>query len=248
MQTSRTQKLTLGIVTLAALSGMGTDAAYAHISEKDGYILDSRGNVVRNSYNECWRTGYWTPAMAIAECDPNLVKKEAPKAAAPAPVAAPVAAPAPARVAPAVAPSQPPARVVAAPPAKKKLTLSADSLFEFNKATIRPQGTWSLDKFISDLKSLDYGLDYDGITVTGHADRIGSPKYNMKLSERRAEAVKAYLVKHGGIDPSKITTIGKGETEPVTEPGQCRGQKVTDELKACKAPDRRVEVEVSGIK
>ena len=122
------------------------------------------------------------------------------------------------------------------------------SLFEFDKATIRPQGTWSLDKFISDLKGLDYGLDYDGITVTGHSDRIGSPKYNMKLSIRRAEAVKAYLVEHGKIDPSRISVIGKGETEPVTEPGQCRGQKVTEELKACKAPDRRVEIEVSGIK
>ena len=244
MQTSRTQKLALGIVTLAALSGMSTNAAYAHISEKQGYVIDTRGNVIRNSYNLCVRTGYWTPAMAIAECDPNLVKKEAPRAAAPAPVPAP----APARVAPAVAPPQPPARIVAAPPARKKLTLSADSLFDFDKATIRPQGTWSLDKFISDLKGLDYGLDYDGITVTGHSDRIGSPKYNMKLSIRRAEAVKAYLVEHGKIDPSRISVIGKGETEPVTEPGQCRGQKVTEELKACKAPDRRVEIEVSGIK
>ncbi|CAG0947268.1 Outer membrane protein A [Anaerolineae bacterium] len=243
MKASHTNKLVLGIATLTAVSGLGMSTAYAHISEKQGYVTDTRGNVIRNSHNLCVRTGYWTPAMAIAECDPNLVKKEEPKVATPRPAPAP--APAPAALAPVVTPPRAPAPVVAvAPPAKKKLTLSADSLFDFDKATIKPQGTWSLDKFVSDLKN----LEYDVITVTGHADRIGSPKYNMKLSERRAEAVKAYLVKQGGIDPSKITAIGKGETEPVTKPGQCRGQKVTKELVACKAPDRRVEVEVSGLK
>lgn len=242
MKISHTKKLALGIVTLASLSGLGMNAAYAHISEKQGYVIDTRFNVVRNSYSECVRTGYWTPAMAIAECDPDMIKKETPKVAAPAPASVP--APAPVRAAPVVSPPPPPPPIVAAPPARTKLTLSADSLFDFDKATIKPQGTWSLDKFVSDLKS----LEYDVITVTGHADRIGSPAYNMKLSVRRAEAIKAYLIKHGGIASSKITAIGKGETEPVTKPGECRGQKVTKQLIDCKAPDRRVEVEVSGIK
>lgn len=234
MNISHTIKLALGIATLAAVPGIGMNAAYAHISDKNGYVLDSRDNIVRNSSNECWRTGFWAPAMAIAECDPNLVKKEEPK----------VAKPAPAPAVPLVAPPPPPPPVVAAPPAKKKLTLSADSLFDFNKASINPKKASSLDKFANDIK----GLEYDVITVTGHADRIGSPKYNMGLSVRRAEAVKAYLVKHGGVDPKKITAIGKGETEPVTKPGECRGQKVTKKLIDCKAPDRRVEVEVSGLK
>ena len=244
MKVSHTQKLALGIATLATLSGLGMSNAYAHISEKQGYVIDSRFNVIRNSYNECVRTGYWTPAMAIAECDPDLVKKEEPKVATPAPVRAPAPAPAPVQAAPVVSPPPPKPHVVAAPPARMKLSLSADSLFDFDKAAIKPQSTWSLDMFVSDLK----GLEYDVITVTGHADRIGSPAYNMKLSVRRAEAIKAYLVKHGGIASSKISAIGKGETEPVTKPGECRGQKVTKELIACKAPDRRVEVEVSGIK
>ena len=73
-----------------ALSLAFSTAAFAHSVEKEGYLIDTRGNVVKNNYNECWRTGYWTPAMAIAECDPDLVKKEEPKAEA-APAAAPVA-------------------------------------------------------------------------------------------------------------------------------------------------------------
>lgn len=242
MKFSHTKKVALGIVTLTVLSGLGMDADYVNAAGKEGYMLDTRGNVVRNSYNECWRTGYWTPAMAIAECDPNLIKKEEPKVATPAPAPAP--APAPVRAAPVVVTPPSPTPVVAAPPVQKKLTLSADSLFDFDKVTIKPEGKMSLDKFAEELKSVEYKM----VTVTGHADRIGTPRYNMKLSVRRAEAVKAYLVEHGGIASSKITAIGKGETEPVTKPGECRGQKVTKQLIDCKAPDRRVEVEVSGIK
>lgn len=248
MKATQHKPLALHMVALATLSCLSANSAYAHISEKEGYLTDSRGNLVRNAYNQCWRTGYWTPAMAIAECDPDLVKKEPPKVVAPPPPPPPPPAPAPV-----VAPPPPPPKpaVAAAPPPPKPkapvplmLTLSADALFDFNKADIKPGAYWKLNQFVLDLK----GAKYDAITVTGHADRIGRPQYNMKLSVRRAEAVKAYLVKHGGIDPAKITAIGKGETEPVTKPGQCRGQKVTKALIACKQPDRRVEVEVRGTK
>lgn len=252
MKTINKKSLIAGILAMSSFAGVGINSAYAHISEKEGYLTDSRGNLVRNAYNQCWRTGYWTPAMAIAECDPDLVKKEPPKVVAPpppppppppapAPVVAPPPPPKPAVVAP---PPPPPPKPAPKPPVPLKLTLSADALFDFNKADIKPGAYWKLNQFVLDLK----GVKYDVITVTGHADRIGRPQYNMKLSVRRAEAVKAYLVKHGGIDPAKITAIGKGETEPVTKPGQCRGQKVTPALIACKQPDRRVEVEVKGTK
>ncbi len=144
----------------------------------------------------------------------------------------------------------PPPVVVAAPPprppAPTKVTFaadsSADSLFDFGKSIIKPGGKQAIDKFSSDLK----GAEFDVITVTGHTDRIGSAASNLKLSVRRAEVVKAYLVDSAGIPASKIEAIGLGETQPVTSPGECKGKKATKKLVACLAPDRRVEVEVKA--
>ena len=153
----------------------------------------------------------------------------APRAAEPEPVAAPKPV------------------VVAPPPPPRKVVFSADSsvdsLFDFGKAIVKPTGKQALDRFAADLK----GADYEVITVTGHTDRIGSRKYNQKLSERRAEMVKAYLVESAGIPASKIKTRGVDGAEPVTKPGECKskkGARATKQLIACLAPDRRVEVEV----
>ena len=155
---------------------------------------------------------------------------------APAPVAEPepVAAPAPKPVA-------------VTPPPPRKVVFSADSsaesLFDFGKAIVKPSGKQALDRFAADLK----GANYEVITVTGHTDRIGSQKYNQKLSERRAEMVKAYLVESAGIPAGKIEAKGVDGAEPVTKPGECKskkGAKATKQLIACLAPDRRVEIEV----
>ena len=151
--------------------------------------------------------------------------------------------PAPAAV-PAPAPAPVPRAVEAPAAAPEKLTLSAGSLFDFDKADVKPEGKKSLDKLATDLQS----VNYDAISVTGHTDRIGSDGYNMKLSVRRAESVKKYLVDAHGIAPTKIFTTGKGKTDPVTKPGECKGKKVTKKLIECLQPDRRVVVEVSGTK
>jgi OOP family OmpA-OmpF porin len=161
-------------------------------------------------------------------------KTPAPRAAAPEYVAA---APAPQSVA-ATPPPPPP------PPAPTKVTFSADSLFDFDQATVKPAGKQALDKFSADLR----GTDFNVITVTGHTDRIGSHAYNMKLSTRRAEAVKSHLVESAGIPAGKVGARGINGAEPVTKPGDCKGTKVSKELIACLQPDRRVEVEVSGTK
>lgn len=84
--------------------------------------------------------------------------------------------------------------------------------------------------------------------MIGHTDRIGSPKYNQKLSMQRAEAVKAYLVESAGIPADKISVTGMGETQPTTKLDECKGTKATKKLIACLQPDRRVEVEVHGTK
>jgi OOP family OmpA-OmpF porin len=164
--------------------------------------------------------------------------------AAPAPEPAPVPAPAPAPEPVVVTPPPAPPAPPPAPVVLKKVTFSADSLYDFGKATIRPKGKQALDQLAAELRNVDYAF----ITVVGHTDRIGSNAANMKLSRRRADAVKDYLVQSGWIPADKITTKGVGETDPVTKPGDCKGTKVNRQLIACLQPDRRVEVEVSGTR
>lgn len=166
------------------------------------------------------------------------------KTQSPAPyVAAPEPVTAPAVVAAAPPPQPKPAPVVVAP-APRKVTFSADSLFAFDQSTMMPEGKQHLDKFGADLR----GTSFDVISVTGHTDRLGSPVYNKALSTRRADTVKSYLTDVAGIPAGKISARGAGETEPVTKPGACPGQKATKKLIECLQPDRRVEVEVSGTK
>jgi len=210
---------------LASLLGLSV-AALAQtkgIDRKDviGYAIDQRDNVVKSGYGLCWRTGFWTPAMAIEECDPDLVKKAAPAAAKAAPAAAAAAAP---------------------KPAAQKVTLAADALFDFDKATLRDEGKAKLDKLSNDIK----GIKLEVIIAVGHADRFGTDAYNQKLSERRAEAVKAYLVSKG-VEPNRVYTEGKGKKQPVTKADQCKGAK-SKKVIECLQPDRRVEIEVIGTK
>ncbi|MBI4755102.1 MAG: OmpA family protein [Betaproteobacteria bacterium] len=198
------------------------------------YMIDQRGVVARNSTGLCWRTGYWTPQAAAANtaagcaCDKDLLPKE--KCEPPAP--------------PAVTP--PPPAVVPPPvkPTVEKVTLNADALFDFDKATLRPEGKAKLD----DLAGKTKGIKLEVIIAVGHADRIGSDKYNLKLSERRAAAVKTYLVEKG-IEPNRVYTEGKGEKQSVTG-DNCkkmgRESGGNKKLVACLQPDRRVEIEVIG--
>lgn len=231
--------LVLDVAAVLAFSGIGLSAANAHSYKNEGYMTDLYGNVVKNGYNECWRTGYWTPAMANAECDPDLVKKEEPTIVQPEPVRAP--APAPVVIAP--PPPQPKPAVVMAP-VLKALTFKADAFFAYGKATLSPEGKNELDKLVDELK----GAKLDSIAVIGHTDRLGSDAYNMKLSTRRAEAARDYLVNVKGIEAGKVSALGKGESDPMTKPGECKGNKATKKLIACLKSDRRVEIEVSATK
>lgn len=212
------------ILLAATLASIGA-AAQAQTPGVDtkgavGYVIDQRGYVAKSGYGLCWRTGYWTPAMAIAECDPDLVKKEEPKKAA-----APAAA----------------AKPAAPKPAAKKVTLAADALFDFDKAVLRPEGKAKLDQLANDIKNIKLEV----IIAVGHADRIGKDAYNQKLSERRAAAVKGYLVGKG-VEANRVYAEGKGEKQPVTG-GKC-GKSVVKSKKLieCLQPDRRVEIEVIG--
>lgn len=180
----------------------------------DNWVNGTGEYVWMNGTNElCWRDAFWTPATANAKCDGALV------AQAPTPPA-PVAPPPP------VIQSQ-------------KVTYQADTLFDFDKAVLKPAGKQQLD----DLASKIGALNLEVVVATGYTDRIGSDAYNNRLSLRRAQAVKAYLVSKG-IESNRIYTEGKGKRDPVTG-GKCQ-QKNRKQLIACLAPDRRVEVEVVG--
>jgi OOP family OmpA-OmpF porin len=156
----------------------------------------------------------------------------------PKPAPAPAPAPAPK---PQVTPEIKPAPVAKPEPKKPALVnLSSRELFEFNKATLTSEAKAKLDaEVVAKLK--DVG-DVRYINVNGHADRIGTAQYNQQLSEKRAEAVRAYLLSKG-VDASKVETFGFGKTTPVKS---CPDQKDRKALIECLAPNRRVEVEIQG--
>lgn len=221
------------IVAALAVSVVLLPAVGHAQSKNQGYLLDMNSNIVTSTNTGlCWRTSDWTPARAVAQCDPDLVKKPAAE-----PARKEATPPAPAVV-------TPPKKVEAAPvkPAPKKITFAADALFDFDKSVLKPQGKAMLDELATTLQ----GATYEVILAIGHTDRIGSVKYNQKLSVKRAEAVKEYLIGKN-IAANRIYAEGKGKSQPVTKPGDCKG-KLSKALIACLQPDRRVAVEVTGSK
>ncbi|CAG0957632.1 Outer membrane protein A [Rhodocyclaceae bacterium] len=136
-----------------------------------------------------------------------------------------------------------PAPAATPKPAAQKVTLAADALFDYDKAVLRPEGKSKLDDVSGKLKDIKLEV----IIAVGHADRLGSDQYNQKLSEKRAEAVKAYLVGKG-VEPNRVYTEGKGEKQPVTGDKCGKSDKKTKQLVECLQPDRRVEIEVIGTK
>lgn len=173
--------------------------------------------------------------------------QEAPKPA-PAPTPAPTPAPAPEpRPAPAApAPAAKPAPKPAPKPMAQRVTFAADVLFDFDKAVITPEGKSKLDDLSGKVKDIDLEV----IIAIGHADQIGTPAYNQALSVRRAEAIKAYLVSKG-VQPNRVYTEGKGETQPVTG-DRCKGMgkphRSNAKMVECLSPDRRTEIEVIGTR
>jgi OOP family OmpA-OmpF porin len=223
MKTSKI--LLLNTVALATLTLCGT--ASANETNKEGYLLDSRGAVVRSGSGLCVHTGYWTPAMAIAECDATLAKKELPIVADSTP---PVAAPLPVAV----------KQIVYTP-----YTLKTETLFAYNKSDISTNGKQQInDGIVGMMKK--YPKD-GAVLITGHADRIGNEEYNLALSQRRADAVKAYLIEQG-IDGKRIETVAKGKSQPIVSCDKVKGRanRNNKALIACLQPNRRIVLDING--
>ena len=215
------KKLNKVAIMFAVATVAGSAFAAGSTINSDNW-RNGHGNLIwKNGTNElCWRDAFWTPATAAPGCDGAL---EAPRAAAPAPAAAAPAAPA-AKPAPAPAP---------APVAAQKVTYAADAFFDFDKSVLKPEGRAKLDDLVGKVK----GINLEVIIAVGHTDSIGSDAYNQRLSVRRAEAVKAYLVSKG-IERNRIYTEGKGEKQPVADNRTAEGR----------AKNRRVEIEVVGTR
>ena len=247
------QSIKLGLLASALMAITGTVSAQMKdivvVDTKESpYVIDARGVIVRDPFGLCWRTGSWSVDRAaktvikdakypnwtaICECeDKSLWVK---------PVCEPPPPPPPPP-----APPPPPPPPAAPAPTSEKVTFAADALFDFDKAVLRADGKAKLDDLVSKLA----GVSLEVIIGVGYTDRIGSEKYNLGLSQRRAQAVKDYLVSKG-IEPNRIYTEGKGPANPVKQcpdpsaKGEIRNRK---QLIECLQPNRRVEVEVVGTR
>jgi len=204
------------LLSVALLGTMGVTQAQ---QAKSNDNWQSGGTQLRSGADSslCWRDANWTPATAAADCDGALkppAPAPAPRAAAPAPAPKPAPAPAPAVT-------------------STKVTLLSDALFDFDKSVIKPEGT----KKLSDLTAKLKGVTVEVIIVIGYTDSVGSLKYNKALSLRRAEAVKAFLVKNG-VEANRVYTEGKAFADPVGD----------NKTAAGRALNRRTVVEVVGTR
>ncbi len=200
-------------------SPMVLGVAYAHnpVLNNHAYVVDSSGQFVRDSQGQCVRTGSWTPEHVVPECG-GVAAVEEQKAMEPAPATGP------------------------REPAMAATILETDALFDFDKSTLKPEGKAKINDLIAKMKDHP---EIESILATGHADRIGSDRYNMALSDRRLKAVKAYMVSKG-VDAGRIETVAKGESEPVVSCSDVKGaeNRHNKALIKCLAPNRRVVVQV----
>ena len=114
---------------------------------------------------------------------------------------------------------------------QSKITLQADTLYDFNKSNLKPEGKATLDKIAADLSKIKLEV----IIAVGNTDSIGTDAYNMALGQRRAQSVKTYLVSKG-VDGSRIYTESKGKSNPVASNATAEGR----------AKNRRTDIEVVG--
>lgn len=202
------------VAVLLASAALAT-AASAQVTAADGgktinnWTNGSGDLVWKNGSNEnCWRDSSWTPATSAANCDGAL------------------------QIAPAVAPA--PAPVVVQEQidvVPSKVTIAADTFFDFDKATLKPAGKVKLDELAAAISQLNLEV----IVVVGFTDSTGPAAYNQKLSVRRADTVKNYLI-NKGVEANRIYSEGKGEADPIA----------TNATRAGRAQNRRVEIEVVG--
>ena len=188
---------------LAAVITISAGSVMAQPKNVDNWV-NSTGTPWRNGDGTlCWRDAAWTPATAAPNCDGWL---------APKPAAAPAAAP---------------SKV-----AQKKITLQADTLFDFDKSNLKSEGVATLNKLAQDIKKMKLEV----VIIVGYTDSVGTDAYNIALGQRRANAVKAFLTNDGGVEATRVYTESKGKADPVASNATAEGR----------AKNRRAVIEVVG--
>ncbi len=206
-------KLSLAAVACAGV--LASQVALAHESGKAnaGYVGDASGHLITDGFGNCVKTGFWNASNGLEACGDVVAKA----AVEPAPVVAPAPKPAPAP------------QVVT-----KSVTLSAGALFDVNSAELKAAGINELRALATHIKGL---ADVQSVDIVGYTDSTGSADYNQKLSQRRAAAVKNFLMDNG-VSPRIMTTLGRGEENPVASNASADGR----------ARNRRVEITIRGTR
>ena len=194
------------IITLLASMMLGLIATSAFAQSNEDNWLNSEGLTWMNGDGTlCWRSNYWTPATANPDCEPSHYHPEYQN-------------------------TEP-------PPVPDMHTggerpYSADTFFDFDKTTLKPTGKNELDELVRFITTWD---KVEVIVIIGHTDSIGKEEYNMRLSQRRVETIKAYLIERE-IPAETIYAEGKGESEPIA----------TNKTREGRAQNRRVEMYIVG--
>jgi OOP family OmpA-OmpF porin len=189
---------------LAAVITISAGSAMAQPKNVDNWV-NSTGTPWRNGDGTlCWRDATWTPATAAPNCDGWLAPK------------------------PAAAPAAKPASTVM----QKKITLQADTLFDFDKSNLKSEGVATLNKLAQDIKKMKLEV----VIIVGYTDSVGTDAYNIALGQRRANAVKAFLTNDGGVEATRVYTESKGKADPVASNATAEGR----------SKNRRAVIEVVG--
>ncbi len=202
----------------AALAALASTQAYPATSANNGYVVNISGQIVRNSFGQCWHTAFWTTAMAVPGCDGVPTEAPPPRVAAPAP------APVVAETAPAPVPAPAPAPKTIF--TDKPITIEGAN-FDSGSANLKSTASRQLDTVV------EFAAKYNeaNLTVVGYTDNLGNETANQVLSRKRAESVKAYLTGKG-VAADRIATEGKGSANPVGD----------NKTAAGRAQNRRVEI------
>jgi len=201
------------LFVFAAIATLSSAPAHA-AQEAAGYLVAaSDGAPVTTASGACVRTSVWNPAASYRGCNPLPTAKLVPASVEPARLDAPLRA--------------------------EPIRISMNTLFDFDSAVLRADAGPALDALAKQLTQ----ASYQKVDIVGHADRMGSGKYNQKLSEQRAEAVRDHLLALG-LDGTKLTAFGVGATEPLTGK-ECRGLRGKP-LVYCLQRDRYTEITVLG--